>query len=78
MKYFKIVKLYTKIIRNGAVTLPTRAKKPHIPNAVPRQIVGNNSQLYNVIADNADKPTDFVITAKEMIILSKTNNQINK
>lgn len=53
-----------------------RAKNPQTPVPAPRQIVGNNSQLYNVIADNADKLTDFVITDTIMIIFSKSKIKI--
>lgn len=64
---------HTKIIRNGAVTLPIRAKNPQVPIAAPRQIVGNSSELYKTLAANVDSPTALATSDNTVTIISERN-----
>lgn len=71
-----IYKWFTVNIKNGAVMLPIRAKKPQVPNAAPRQIVGNNSELNIIMAANAEMANDFVVNDKILTIMSIDNKLI--
>lgn len=57
-------------MRNGAVTLPNLAKKPHVPIAAPRQIVGNSSELYKTFAANADRPMALAMSDSVVTVMS--------
>lgn len=58
-------------MKNGAEILPVRAKKPHVPNAAPRHIVGNSSELNIIMAAKAEIANAFVISERVVTIITE-------